>query len=1488
MPRQFGIDAKQPRTSLSGDEYRRALMSMLPATPCGPPRTGGIAAVLRRHDVRCHVKEGINSEGRDNRSVAADLGMTRQVMEEVNMCFSPTASQRAQEELAPVAPELLGPRPGASPPLAARAATPLTPRRAGEASAHGAVTSRSATPNLMCHRAVTPLLTPRSAPATGGASAPCGSRLPARAMLSPSPAGDAPAPLTSPSPRAATGLRALTPCRNGPGPGEAPAQSRAANSGSGAVGALPTAVAGSSPAAASAMRAATPSSRPGSRACGHGVGARAAPSPSPSPASPSRPRSSLGGGVTPSAAEATLSEREAEVRRSFRHPRKQVAARFELLSRAEAYFKDVGRRVPAEDGNQGRTFLFRYFARQNLSDARGTRMGTLLQRFEQSKIGSLPLMMHPSNSDFYAAQDGGCARTSELLSALAVLNFHRWLCGLVELRLCTFRQALADLVAQTLRSREVNNGRLESETKVHDFADAFAKFTQLPVPSVHVCADMPSAVGGVCNLLTNESSVQRVPAASAAIASLMPPPRTKRIALETTQLLRVQDPLWAYRPLMHYGEGKLNRDLNSAGGPLREAPMSIGEANFRRALLDPRLRHTGIVRRGCRTCIWTAPFISGEPNEIFSDSRLEPDFLDRESMAHVAGEKRRRASDAARHFEGWRKSVMEKMETERQSRASSQVGWSASIPGVASFKTVATRVRRASATQSSLASSIRASRLRATSKFDSMEDFEVEDQATSLRKLAALDSEDAQSVEDGIPTMVCYPPSGYVPIESMDSPNMPWTVSPDPGRFAPTMKCSVSMYRVRINVDAGTADRVGGAIPLADKRIDCGGSANSGTPFCIIFAPAFPIRAGDQFEVELTGLRRCPASEPACLRYFVSFEQFRPQPEGCMAWPQRVLNLKAFIEAPHVMNDVAVVVQNATDGIGAKRRGSLTRRRGRRSMKPRKPKPTMRGARAEGATLYDEKNPPPIGVARHPDEAIELNVPHGYIQAELATEDKYDLETESNEIIVVLAIPRNIVVRPQLSAFVPSHSKWETVPNAVWTTYVERTQMPAADTAAFPAWEDSTWARQISAVSYGTETTAQDDGSTLTRRLLIKVMLPFPCLYELRMFWGYLPKEATIYAPLANPSLATFSHPLTINVNALPGLRALVPYAYHSSIMNFGYPKKHILADHFGIAVVGPLRYRLRRGFVRFSVHVKQGSAEAAFQSTAGSKMEASGSELLLRQGSSEASGSSSGSSYATPRSRGLHGGRGFGTPRAADDHSSGFSSSSDGEGQGFVAPEKTADPNFVRAIPIQAQKLLQACTAQGTAGSVVIVAVVGIWRRVEVLQRRELPAPPLPEALRTELRNREGSIVAAAVEEEMASAWKSELHECVLHLTEEDMGQLVQLYVFQVGLTAAATASLQSTPEAFAAIPADIVDEQLAPELGASTAPSRWCLAEFVVDTTEPQGFDEQEMQKLKGPLLNETDLYERRMEAIIREIVGIPTFCPIASSRRVLQAIE
>jgi len=294
-------------------------------------------------------------------------------------------------------------------------------------------------------------------------------------------------------------------------------------------------------------------------------------------------------------------------------------------------------------------------------------------------------------------------------------------------------------------------------------------------------------------------------------------------------------------------------------------------------------------------------------------------------------------------------------------------------------------------------------------------------------------------------------------------------------------------------------------------------------------------------------------------------------------------------------------------------------------------------------------------------------------------------------------------------------------------------------------------------------------------------------------------------------------------------IRALVPSMAHHSAKLFGYPIKHSLTEHFGITLVGPLRYRLRMGFARFTIFVHQ---EGRSKPIASMDEELPKDDGYSRQSSScnddavlpvEAKRSSKERSQARTTSKEEGGG-----------------SQAESEAEAESGGEADIEASLTEAWD-KIHTQLEQQVRRGSTGKVCVAAVVGSWRRVEVLQRRLL-VPPVAAVHEGPAAHDAASTCSSGIvddggnpEEGSSTDVVMEMHEVIMRFTEEDRGQIVQLVVFQSG------ADVIRRPPSKEAEQTEVA----APALGTAPQPLRWILAEFMVDGTTPLPYDEDEMAK-------------------------------------------
>eukprot|EP00931_Biecheleriopsis_adriatica_P028595 TRINITY_DN17053_c0_g1_i1.p1 TRINITY_DN17053_c0_g1~~TRINITY_DN17053_c0_g1_i1.p1 ORF type:complete len:1365 (-),score=200.39 TRINITY_DN17053_c0_g1_i1:126-3992(-) len=145
----------------------------------------------------------------------------------------------------------------------------------------------------------------------------------------------------------------------------------------------------------------------------------------------------------------------------------------------------------------------------------------------------------------------------------------------------------------------------------------------------------------------------------------------------------------------------------------------------------------------------------------------------------------------------------------------------------------------------------------------------LEAEARERREFERLERQ--KMLEKLEPDFVTFPPSGICPTELLEGCLVPvWTIMPNCRTFQPTQNLQVRMWRVRLIRTIphetpsekksslpslpcpSSAERLE-ELPVTSVTCDCSAKGNS---FCVIFRPQLArIREGDQFEVEVTGLR---------------------------------------------------------------------------------------------------------------------------------------------------------------------------------------------------------------------------------------------------------------------------------------------------------------------------------------------------------------------------------------------------------------------------------------------------------------------------------------------------------------------------------------------------------------------------------------------------------------------------------------------------------
>jgi hypothetical protein len=291
-------------------------------------------------------------------------------------------------------------------------------------------------------------------------------------------------------------------------------------------------------------------------------------------------------------------------------------------------------------------------------------------------------------------------------------------------------------------------------------------------------------------------------------------------------------------------------------------------------------------------------------------------------------------------------------------------------------------------------------------------------------------------------------------------------------------------------------------------------------------------------------------------------------------------------------------------------------------------------------------------------------------------------------------------------------------------------------------------------------------------------------------------------------------------------------------LRSYGYPVSHSLAQFYGVTLLGPMRYRIRTGAIHFAVHVVQ-------------RLQGSLSDRDA-------------------------------TVRGAIPAGHGPSSALDGSACG-VQMEGRPLEDMRRGIGHH----LRYQVRRGGSGHVCIAVVIGNWRRVELLRRRPLLQPPQPPATTVS--------APATAAESGGGALECEVHEAVVHITEDYNGETVQLFVYHMDVldsrqaapfpvsagTIPSGAPKPATPRALSH-GRSVVAARSPPSEGPSTPkpiapspssvvqaaspPGRWCLAEYLVEGNSATLYDEVPIDSFRSSPSLQLALEQDQVEALNR----------------------
>lgn len=1112
--------------------------------------------------------------------------------------------------------------------------------------------------------------------------------------------------------------------------------------------------------------------------------------------------------------------REKAMKWSFKVTKEEIKDRLDLLDQSfyDCEYRDA------------------VFLRREEDADEDTLLERLLQYYVSSGVKSWGQSTHPDNLDFWLAQEGGVARTCELLLALEVLNFYRWICRLGRFQIDSFLQVMADLFIQAIQKR--SDRPLCKATEEHQgMVNAIEQFVEREGCRLAIVTHVPAAVDasrqlfyglpftatsdGGPQVLNGQADVSLPVKGEACLEPYLPLFRlaeegdsqrkaswNSRTTQETadpeeneTRFLGIRrvpvpdcPPAALPRPpgVQRYaGEGfkfsmeKWWKGL-ATGGRSRISPCwgdLRGVTSFRRSLLDPSVYGIGLLRRGCNFCIvCPADVFDGQPPEDIheepepEDNFLDPDLETKDSTMESEVKATIGREYAAllkwRQAEPWKKMVKTRAKKnvgilhEKLTSLDECVdldamdGWPV-LSGTFMEKDRSDPILYARRTQDNLDAQSRTEHaLRREGKL-------VESNTAKKRFEHFVEEEELAE-----PIMVCFPPPGIVPVEIVcEAEMMPWTISPDPYRLTPTMACNVQVFRVHLDVEAGTADRLN-EVSLCNFCVD----STKSLGFCVIFTPNLRVKPGDDFEVVLSGLRdqETPTGAVCSLQYFLSFRSFGRENQDTGTLGRRAASWLQKLQTPAIWEEVLFTAGHESSDRGVDERlGSAKKvttntaiaKGGLKSglkiqealdgeYEEVKPKASrlvqLRFEEVKAApTSFDQKRPPPIGIVRHP--------------AGEKTRHGFHLEVTGNEVMLSLVHPSSVIIKANLSCFLKSQAKWEGISHGVWQMSFDEPSMETArDVADGP---EARHKRQT--------------------RVVLTVMLPTLGQYELRFQWGMVPLTSTDagLCRMVDCGVTQMDHPLRISLRCQrpdPHFKHLVPSLLHTSMQRFGYPVKHPLSEQFGMTLLQPLRHRLPSGHeIRFLVYSTQADSDGSHLKLADESMSAS--ERQNRRGSHVKE----------------------------------------------VISEDGAKKPTSEELRHRIKAALKSCVRCGSSkGPARIVVVLGNWQRVQVLSRRLLSTD---------------------------SSSRAEVHEGLVRLTSEDKAQTLQLIVFQVASDIALDELLaervnkKKDKEPF--VRKDIPFEG-APVLGSTPRPNYWVLAEFQVDNTStPLPYDEEEMLKPPPP---------------------------------------
>ncbi|CAJ1432044.1 unnamed protein product [Effrenium voratum] len=488
---------------------------------------------------------------------------------------------------------------------------------------------------------------------------------------------------------------------------------------------------------------------------------------------------------------------------------------------------------------------------------------SLLERFMQlyvsSGIKNWGQATHPANLDFWLQQEGGVARTCELLLALEVLNFYRWICRLSRLQVDSFLQELADVFLQVIQKRsdrplcKATEDHLALAAAVEEFRDSeglrMAILSHLPsaadaareifsgLPGAATSDGGPKLLQGRAEIklpLKSQMSLEPYLPLFSLVGNARKASKSSRASFSSTEEKR------AFGVRMEHvpngppaslppppGKSRSGEPFHSSGRRSHCWGDIRGVVTLRRTMLDPRVFSVGVMRRGCNFCIvCPADIFDGQPPEdIHEEPPPEDDFLDPDNTGKDAVQEQKTRAVMSKEFkqllkwrenEPWKKLVKQKAKGPDANRNRMEEKLTSLDENVDLDDMEGWQVQRSTVVDDCPEEIAFARRTQDTQDAQTRTEHALRREGKLVETKSAKKRFDHFLQEEELeePLMVCFPPPGFVPVEMLcEAELMPWTISPDPFRLSPRLDCKVQVFRVKIDHSASTAERLS-EVPL--------------------------------------------------------------------------------------------------------------------------------------------------------------------------------------------------------------------------------------------------------------------------------------------------------------------------------------------------------------------------------------------------------------------------------------------------------------------------------------------------------------------------------------------------------------------------------------------------------------------------------------------------------------------------------------------------